>query len=59
MIASVHPGGSSKGSESLPLEEVLFNFAKMEETYTYTAHDTGKPVGNVKANWDWKANKGQ
>ena len=58
LVSSVRPGGSSKGEESLPLEEVTFNFAKMEETYTVTAHDTGKPSGDIKANYDWMTNKG-
>jgi hypothetical protein len=30
----------------------------MEWTYTETDHQTGKPKGNVAANWDLVANKG-
>jgi glutamyl-tRNA reductase len=43
---------------ALPLEEVSFNYGKIEWTYTETDHATGKPKGDVKANWDLKANKG-
>lgn len=58
IIASYRPGGSAQGGETLPLEEVGFSFGKIELTYTETDHATGKPKGDVKANWDLKANKG-
>ncbi len=58
VVSSVRPGGASKGGETLPLEEVSLNFGKMEITYTQTDHRTGKPSGDVKANWDLIANKG-
>jgi type VI secretion system secreted protein Hcp len=58
IVSSVRPGGSSKGNESLPVEEVSFNYGKIEWVYTETDHATGKPKGNVKTNWDLIANKG-
>jgi type VI secretion system secreted protein Hcp len=58
IISSVRPGGSAQGGETLPLEEVSFNYGKIEWTYTETDHKTGKPKGDVKANWDCVANKG-
>lgn len=58
LVSSVRPGGSSKGGEALPLEEVSFNYGKMEWIYTATNHATGKPEGDVKTNWDVMANKG-
>ena len=58
IVSSVRPGGSSSGSETLPVEEVSFDYGKMEWTYTETDHATGKPKGNVNANWDLLANKG-
>jgi type VI secretion system secreted protein Hcp len=57
MISSVRPGGSSQGGEEIPLEEVSFNYGKIELTYTATGKD-GKAAGDVKANWDVTANKG-
>ena len=57
LVSSVRPGGSSKSGDSLPLEEVSFNYGKIEITYTQT-DQTGKPKGDVKANWDLSANKG-
>ena len=57
LVSSVRPGGSSKAGETLPLEEVSFNYGKIEITYTQT-DQTGKPKGDVKANWDLSANKG-
>jgi type VI secretion system secreted protein Hcp len=58
IVSSVRPGGSSHGGETLPLEEVSFNYGKIEWTYTETDHQTGKPKGDVKANWDVVQNKG-
>jgi len=58
IVASVRPGGSAEGGDALPLEEVSFNYGKIEWTYTETDHKTGKPGGNVVSNWDLTANKG-
>jgi type VI secretion system secreted protein Hcp len=58
IVSSVRPGGSSKGGETLPLEEVSFNYGKIEWVYTETDHSSGQPKGNVKTNWDLTANKG-
>jgi type VI secretion system secreted protein Hcp len=58
IVSSVRPGGSSHAGESLPLEEVSFNFGKIEHIYTVTDQKTGKPKGDVKTNWDAVANKG-
>ncbi|MDX9788460.1 MAG: type VI secretion system tube protein Hcp [Desulfobacterales bacterium] len=57
IVSSVRPGGSSQGSEPLPLEEVSFAYSKIEWTYTGT-DKAGKPMGDVKAYWDLKTNKG-
>ena len=58
LISSFRPGGSSGGGEPLPLEEVAFNYGKIELIYTATDHQTGKPLGDVKGSWDVVANKG-
>ena len=58
LVSSVRPGGAAQGGESLPLEEISFNYGKVELTYTETDHATGKPKGDVKSNWDLKGNKG-
>lgn len=58
MVSGVRPGGAAQGGESLPLEEVSFNYGKMELTYTETDHMTGKPKGDIKANWSLVENKG-
>ena len=58
IVSGVRPGGSSQGGETLPLEEVSFNYGKIELSYTETDHKTGKPKGDVRANWDLTANKG-
>ncbi len=58
IVSSARPGGSAGGGEALPLEEVSFNYGKIEWTYTETDHKTGKPKGDVKANWDLTTNKG-
>ena len=58
IVSSVRPGGSAQGGEALPLEEVSFNYGKIEWIYTETDHKTGKAKGDVKADWDLTANKG-
>jgi type VI secretion system secreted protein Hcp len=59
IISSVQPGGSAKGGEALPLEQVSFNYGKIVWTYTTTDHATGKAGGNVTANWSVIKNEGQ
>jgi type VI secretion system secreted protein Hcp len=58
IISAVRPTGTSQGGESLPMEEVSFNYGKIELTYTATDHKSGKSLGDVKASWDLVANKG-
>ncbi len=58
IVASARPGGSAQGGEALPLEEVSFNYGKIEWTYTETDHKTGKPKGDIVSWWDLTANKG-
>ena len=56
IVSSARPGGSAQGGDSLPLEEVSFNYGKIEWTYTETAG--GEAGGKVEANWDLITNKG-
>jgi len=58
IVSSVRPGGSAQGGETLPLEEVTFNYGKMTWNYIETDHKTGKPGGNVETHWDLVENKG-
>jgi len=58
LVTSFRPGGSAHGGETLPLEEVSFNYGKIELTYTETDHATGKAKGDVKSNWSVVENKG-
>jgi type VI secretion system secreted protein Hcp len=58
MVAGVRTGGSAKGGDELPVEEVALRFAKIEWTYTALDMKTGKAKGNVSAQWDLSANKG-
>ncbi len=58
LVSTVRPGGSAQGGESLPMEEVSFNYGKITWTYTETDHKTGKAKGDVAANWSLVENKG-
>lgn len=58
IITSVRRGGSAQGGETLPLEEVSFDYGKVELTYVQQDRATGKEKGSVNAYWDLKANKG-
>lgn len=55
LVSSVKTGGSAKGAEPLPLEEVAFAFGKIEWTYTETDH-AGKKKGDIKTGWDVSKN---
>lgn len=59
LVSSVRPGGSSQGGENLPLEEVTFNYGKMEWTYTETDHKTGAAKGDIVSSWDLTLNTGE
>jgi type VI secretion system secreted protein Hcp len=52
MVSGVRPGGTSQGGDEVPLEEVAFNFGKIEWTYTQQDRKTGAAAGNVAAGWD-------
>jgi type VI secretion system secreted protein Hcp len=56
IVSSVRPGGSAGGSETLPLEEVSFNYGKIEWTYTQQKRADGSGGGNVAAGWDLEKN---
>jgi type VI secretion system secreted protein Hcp len=58
LVSSVSDGGSAQGGEALPLEEVSFNYAKINWIYTETDHKTGAAKGDVETHWDLSANKG-
>lgn len=58
IITSVRRGGAAQGGETLPLEEVAFDYGKIEWTYTQQKRDDGSGGGQVSANWDLQANKG-
>lgn len=55
LISSFQTGGSA-GSNELPIDQVSFNFAKIEVEYKEQKAD-GTAGGSVKAGWDVKANK--
>jgi len=44
LVTSVKPAGSAKGGESVPLEEVSFNYSKCSYHYL-EQKETGKPKG--------------
>ncbi len=57
VISSVRPGGSAQGGETLPLEEVSFNYGKIEWTYVQQKRADGSGGGQVAAGWDLEKNK--
>ena len=56
IVSSCRPGGSSGGAETLPLEEVSFNYGKIEWTYTQQQRADGSGGGNVSAGWNLETN---
>jgi type VI secretion system secreted protein Hcp len=50
IVSSYSPGASSGGD--VPMENVSFNFSKIEMKYTQVDPKTGKATGNVSSGWD-------
>ncbi len=57
IISSSRPGGSSQGGETLPLEELSFNYGKIELAYTQQKRADGSGGGQVAAGWNLETNK--
>jgi type VI secretion system secreted protein Hcp len=57
IISSYRPGGSANGAEKLPIEEVSFDYGKIEWTYTQQKRTDGSGGGQVAAGWNLQANK--
>jgi type VI secretion system secreted protein Hcp len=55
LISSYRVGGSAQGDGGVPLEEVAFNYGKIEWKYTQVSL-SGKAAGNVAAGWDLSKN---
>ncbi|GAM09411.1 protein hcp1 [Geobacter sp. OR-1] len=56
IVSSYRPGGSAQGGETLPLEEVSFNYGKIELSYTVQKRANGSGGGKVAAGWDLTKN---
>jgi type VI secretion system secreted protein Hcp len=56
VISKVSPAGESKAPETLPLEEVTFNYGKLEMVYTQQKREDGSGGGQVAAGWDLQKN---
>jgi len=59
IVSGFLPGGAAKGGETLPLEDVSFNYGRIEWTYVETDHQTGKPKGYVRGYWNLVTNSGR
>jgi len=57
IVSSVKPSAGTRSGDTLPLEEVSFNYGKIEWTYTIIGAD-GLPHGDIVTSWDLMANKG-
>jgi type VI secretion system secreted protein Hcp len=56
IVSSVSMSTTVQGGETFPIEEVSFNYGKIE--WTYTEYDAeGKAKGTVEAGWDVSANQ--
>jgi type VI secretion system secreted protein Hcp len=56
LLVSSYQTGGSGGSDVIPVEQISFNYAKVEVEYKEQKAD-GTLAGPVKAGWDLKANK--
>ncbi|MEQ8768505.1 MAG: type VI secretion system tube protein Hcp [Planctomycetota bacterium] len=55
VVSSVAPGGSSQG-EGVPIEEVCFNYGKIEWTYTQQKRADGGGGGSTAGSWNLETN---
>lgn len=56
MVTSYRPGGSAQGGETLPMEEVSFNYGKIELTYTQQQLTGGGGGGKIATGWNLVTN---
>lgn len=56
LVSSVRPGGSSQGSDEVPLEEVSLNFSQIHVDYQAQGPDGKAAGGPVHGGWDVKQN---
>jgi type VI secretion system secreted protein Hcp len=59
IVSSFVSLGSSATTEAYPMEEIMFNFGKIEITYTEQKRPDGTGGGNVTTSYDVKTNKAQ
>lgn len=57
IISSSRPGGTSQSGETLPQEELSFNYGKIELAYTQQKRADGSGGGQVAAGWNLETNK--
>ncbi len=55
LVSSVKPGGSARGADVFPMEEVSLNFSKIEWTYTPQKEDGTQDL-SVRGGWDLAGN---
>lgn len=58
LIRSVSIHGSPQGSETQPMEEVRFSYAKINWKYTEVDPKTNQPKGDTMSYWDMLTNVG-
>lgn len=57
IISMNRPGGTSHADETLPLEEISFNYGKIELAYTHQNRADGSGGGQIAAGWNLESNK--
>lgn len=58
LVSNVQPKADKNDAESLPVEEISFNYAKIEWNYIQLDHNNGSVLGNFVKWWDLKTNTG-
>lgn len=56
IISMNRPGGTSHANEALPIEEISFNYGKIELAYTQQSRADGSGGGQVAAGWNLQTN---
>lgn len=56
IISMNRPGGASQGNDGIPIEEISFNYGKIELAYTQQSRADGSGGGQVAAGWNLQTN---
>ena len=58
IVVAVKPSGDAEGTRDRPVEEVRFNYGKIQWTYSHIGGGSGGQDASFEASWDVAQNQG-